>query len=38
MAIVHMTEAELLNNIADVMKQGRQGSEIVIEQGTGPSL
>jgi len=33
MAVVHMTEAELVNNIADVMRQVRQGSEIVIEQG-----
>ncbi len=36
MAIVHMTEAELLKNIADVMRQVRQGSEIVIEQDNRP--
>ena len=36
MGIVQMTEAELLNNIADVMEQVRQGSEIVIEQGNRP--
>ena len=36
MAIVHMTEAELVNNIADVMRQVRQGSEIIIEQGNRP--
>jgi len=36
MAVVHMTEAELVNNIADVMRQVRQGSEIVIEQGNRP--
>ena len=33
MATVHMTEAELVNNIADVIRQVRQGSEIVVEQG-----
>src|SRR5438105_11675541 len=33
MAIVHMSEAELVSNIADVMRQVRQGNEIVIEQG-----
>ena len=27
-----MTEAELVNNIGDVIRQVRQGSEIVIEQ------
>ena len=36
MAIVHMTEAEVVNNIADVMRQVRQGSEIIIEQGNRP--
>ena len=36
MAVVHMTEAELVNNIADVMRQVRQGNEIVIEQGNRP--
>jgi antitoxin (DNA-binding transcriptional repressor) of toxin-antitoxin stability system len=36
MPVVHMTEAELVNNIADVMKQVRLGSEIVIEQGNRP--
>lgn len=33
MAIVNMTQAELVKNIAEVMRQVRQGSEIVIEQG-----
>ena len=33
MATIHMTEADLVSNIADVMRQVRQGSEIVIEQG-----
>lgn len=36
MAVLHMTEAELVNNIADVMRQVRQGNEIVIEQGNRP--
>lgn len=36
MAIVHMTEAELVNNIAGVMRQVRQGSEIIVEQGNRP--
>jgi antitoxin (DNA-binding transcriptional repressor) of toxin-antitoxin stability system len=36
MAVVHMTEAELVNNIAEVMRQVRGGSEIVIEQGNRP--
>jgi antitoxin (DNA-binding transcriptional repressor) of toxin-antitoxin stability system len=36
MAIVHMTETELVNNIADVIRQVRQGSEIVIEEGNRP--
>jgi len=36
MAVVHMTEGELVKNIADVMRQVRQGSEIVIEQGNRP--
>jgi prevent-host-death family protein len=31
-----MTEAELVNNIADVMRQVREGSEIIIEQGNRP--
>jgi prevent-host-death family protein len=35
-SVVHITEAELVNNIADVMRQVRQGSEIVIEQGNRP--
>ena len=36
MAIVHITEAELLTNVADVMRQVRQGREIVVEQGNRP--
>jgi len=36
MAVVHMTEAELVKNIADVMRQVRQGSEIIIEQENRP--
>ncbi len=36
MAVVHVTEAELVNNIADFMRQVRQGSEIIIEQGNRP--
>jgi antitoxin (DNA-binding transcriptional repressor) of toxin-antitoxin stability system len=28
-----MSEAELVDNVADVMRQVRQGSEIIIEQG-----
>jgi prevent-host-death family protein len=36
MLVVHMTEAELVNNIADVMRQVRQGREIIIEQGNRP--
>ncbi len=36
MAIIDMTEAKLVKNIADVMRQVRQGSEIVIEQGNRP--
>ncbi len=32
MAVVHMTEDEVVNNIADVMRQVRQGNEIIIEQ------
>jgi prevent-host-death family protein len=31
-----MTEAELVNNIADVMRRVRQGSEIVIEEDSRP--
>ena len=36
MGAVHMTEAELVNNIADVMRRVRQGSEIVIEEDNRP--
>jgi prevent-host-death family protein len=36
MGAVHMTEAELVNNIADVMRRVRQGSEIVIEEDSRP--
>ena len=36
MAIVHMSEAEVLKDIAAVLAQVRQGSEIVIEQGNRP--
>jgi hypothetical protein len=36
MAVVHITEAELVDNIVDVMRQVRQGSEIIIEQGNRP--
>lgn len=32
MAIVHMTEAEVVRDIAAVLRQVRQGSEIIIEQ------
>ncbi len=31
-----MSEADLVNNIAEVMRQVRQGSEIIIEQGNRP--
>jgi antitoxin (DNA-binding transcriptional repressor) of toxin-antitoxin stability system len=31
-----MTEAEVVNNIADVMRRVRQGSEIVIEEDSRP--
>jgi antitoxin (DNA-binding transcriptional repressor) of toxin-antitoxin stability system len=31
-----MTEAELVSNIADVMRRVRQGSEIVIEEDSRP--
>ena len=31
-----MTESEVVNNIADVMKQVRDGCEIVIEHGNRP--
>jgi prevent-host-death family protein len=31
-----MTEAELVKNIADVMRQVQQGSEVVIEQNNRP--
>jgi antitoxin (DNA-binding transcriptional repressor) of toxin-antitoxin stability system len=33
MDIVHMTEAEVVRDIAAVLAKVRQGSEIVIEQG-----
>jgi antitoxin (DNA-binding transcriptional repressor) of toxin-antitoxin stability system len=36
MATVHMTEAEVVNNIAAVLAKVRQGNEIVIEQGNRP--
>jgi antitoxin (DNA-binding transcriptional repressor) of toxin-antitoxin stability system len=36
MAVVHMTEAELVKNIADVIRRVRDGSEIVVEQGNRP--
>jgi antitoxin (DNA-binding transcriptional repressor) of toxin-antitoxin stability system len=36
MAIVHMTEAELVKNVAEVLRQVRQGNEIVVEQGNRP--
>jgi len=36
MAIVHMSEAELVKNITEVLRQVRQGSEIVVEQGNRP--
>lgn len=36
MAILRITEAELVKNITDVLTQVRQGSEIVIEQENHP--
>lgn len=36
MAILRMTEAELVKNITNVLKQVRLGSEIVIEQENHP--
>jgi antitoxin (DNA-binding transcriptional repressor) of toxin-antitoxin stability system len=36
MAVLRITEAELVNNIADVMRQVRQGCEIIVEQGNQP--
>lgn len=36
MAVVHMTEAEVVKDIAAVLAKVRQGSEIVVEQGNRP--
>jgi len=36
MAVLHMTEAELVHNIADVIRQVRLGCEIVVEEGNRP--
>jgi antitoxin (DNA-binding transcriptional repressor) of toxin-antitoxin stability system len=36
MAVVHMSEAEVVKDIAAVLAKVRQGSEIVIEQGNRP--
>jgi antitoxin (DNA-binding transcriptional repressor) of toxin-antitoxin stability system len=36
MAVVHMSEAEVVNNIAAVLDEVRQGREIVIEQDHRP--
>lgn len=36
MAIVHMSKADVVKDIVDVLAQVRQGSEIVIEQGNRP--
>ncbi|HJZ96916.1 MAG TPA: hypothetical protein VKE70_10455 [Candidatus Solibacter sp.] len=32
MAVIHMTEDELVSNIADVMRRVHEGSEIIVEQ------
>jgi len=36
MDVVHMTEAEVVKDIAAVLAKVRQGSEIVIEEGSRP--
>jgi antitoxin (DNA-binding transcriptional repressor) of toxin-antitoxin stability system len=36
MAIVHMSEAEVVREIASVLEKVRQGSEIVVEQDNRP--
>lgn len=36
MAVVHMSEADVVKNIAAVLARVRQGSEIIIEQGNRP--
>ncbi len=36
MAVVHMSEADVVKDIAAVLAKVRQGSEIVIEQGNRP--
>jgi antitoxin (DNA-binding transcriptional repressor) of toxin-antitoxin stability system len=36
MSVVHLTEAEVIRDIAAVLAKVRQGSEIVIEQGNRP--
>ena len=36
MAVVHMSEADVVKDIVDVLAKVRQGSEIVIEQGNRP--
>jgi antitoxin (DNA-binding transcriptional repressor) of toxin-antitoxin stability system len=36
MAIVHMSEADVVKDIAAVLAKVREGSEIVIEQGNCP--
>jgi antitoxin (DNA-binding transcriptional repressor) of toxin-antitoxin stability system len=36
MTVVHMSEAEVVNNIAAVLAEVRQGREIVIEQDHRP--
>lgn len=36
MAVVHMSEADVVKDIVDVLAKVRQGSEIIIEQGNRP--
>ncbi len=36
MAVIHMSEAEVVRDIATVLAQVRQGSEIIIEQNHRP--
>jgi prevent-host-death family protein len=36
MAVLHMTEAEVVNDIAAVLEKVRQGNEVVIEQNSQP--
>jgi antitoxin (DNA-binding transcriptional repressor) of toxin-antitoxin stability system len=36
MAVLHVTEAELVKNIEEILKQVREGAEVVIEQDNRP--